>query len=282
MKPILLSLAAVAVLCPMLTAAFKPEPIPDGLSVHGAKEWHRGSIKLGDREYQAALIDMPESGFKLGHEDALLVDLNGDGKFELDMDNMVMEGATPLMERVMLAGDIWDLSLDADAPAVTLKRYEGDCGRLETSLQTGADADMCSTFGYVMADETAFMVSSARGMPATRLPTGDYEGMFVVTFLNLGKPSSQLQYSTDGKFSIEKDKTQTLLLSKPGELTVEVAERGNTLRVNRTLEAGKGMRLGSVTTTDANGKMKPPKPPGVEIRAPDTNELIAKGAMEYG
>ncbi len=281
MKRILPLLAATVVLSSTLGAAFKPEPIPDGVSSQGTKEWHRGTIKLGDKQYAAALIDVRNNGFKLGHEDVLLVDLNGDGQFDFDTDNMVIEAATPLMKRVAIAGDTWHLSLDADAPNVTLTQYKGDCGHLKMSLPPGTGKGKCTTFGYVTAGDTAYLVSGA-GTPATRLPAGDYEGMFVITSLEDGKPSSQLQYSSDGKFSIEKDKTRTIALGNPGELKVLANERGNTLRINRTLQAGEGMQLGSVTTAGADGKMKRPKPPDVEIRSPDSGELIASGKMEYG
>lgn len=282
MKSLFMVSCALLLLCAPLAAEFKREPLPDDTPIQKLTEWYRGSVKLGDKEYEAALVDMDKDGLKVGRNDVLLVDLNGDGKFKFDIQAMIVEGATPLVKRVALGGETWDLTLDPEAPDVTLKRYEGDCGRLETSLQPGVGTPECVSFGSVMGKDTFFVMTAGKGTPSGRIPVGEYEGMFVVTFLEDGKPSAQLQYTIDGKLAIEKGKTHSLLFGKPGKLTAEVSEGGGKLRVNRSLESGKGMKLASVTTADAEGKMKPPKPPLVEIRAAGSDEIVAKGAMEYG
>ena len=55
------------------------------------------------------------SGLHVGHvigytaTDILVLDVNGDGKFEMNMQSYTLEGFTFLKDVVILAGDVWNL-----------------------------------------------------------------------------------------------------------------------------------------------------------------------------
>ena len=56
-------------------------------------EWYRGQVKLGDHEYEAALLDMRMDGLTGSDQDLLLLDLNQDGVFECDFSTFRLECA---------------------------------------------------------------------------------------------------------------------------------------------------------------------------------------------
>jgi len=246
-------------------------------------EWYRGRVKIGDGEYDAAIMDMEMNGLDSKGQDLMLVDLNGDGVFKFDTSTFEMEGVVPLGKRVVLKDDVWNMKVDEDVPDVTFTPYAGDCGRLETKLDLGIPPSRCSVMGVIMNQDFPYILNAEDGAPSSQLPAGSYEmSMFYVTILEDGKRSAQLQYRSSDALKIEKEKVATIVLGKPGAMTVNVSQRGNKLSVSHKLKAGEGASLSSIMTADEGGKMSRPKPPRVEVRSVKTGDIVAEGNMEYG
>lgn len=261
----------------------KPDPRQPRVYSLARTEWYRGQVKLGDSVHEAVMMDMDMDGLDCEGQDLLLVDLNDDGVFKFDIRSYQMEGAAMLAERVVLKGDVWNLKLDSDEPDLTITPYTGDCGRLETSLELGLDPATCSVMGFVMSERTPYILTSETGAPSARIPVGSFDtSFFAVSLLKDGKPTAQLQYRGTDTVAIEKDKTCSVTLGRPGKMTVAVEEKIGKLTVSQALQAGEGAKLASIMTVDSDGKMAPPKPPRVEVRSSPADVLVAEGNMEYG
>lgn len=261
----------------------KPDATQPNILTLRPAEWFRGRVTLGDREYEAALYDMRMDGLDTKGQDFLLIDANGDGAFAFDMQSYEMEGATPLSERVVLNGDTWKLVFDGVTPNVTLSRYEGDCGRLETSLALGLPSVSCSIMGYVVKEGTPYILSSDKGPLAARIPVGEYSpSFFAVTVKKDDKRTAQLQYLGQNPIVVEKGRTRSVSLNNPGRMTVEAKAEGGKLKVSHKIEAGEALNLVSVITWDEDGKPGRLSPPQVTIRSVNTGAIMNEGSMEYG
>lgn len=259
-------------------------------------EWFRGTVDLGGRKVNAALVDTGWNGLKEGPmgQDCLLLDLDGDGVYGADPRKYRFDGFVPLQPLVCAAGDMYDLKLDAQAPDVTLKRYEGPCGYLALDLRIGPEWKNARLMAYVLSgtdkpeDMKVFIVTPEKNSSPVRLPAGSYQtAMMMLSLMENGKVKSVLQFSPAGdkQVQIEEGKTLTFNAAKPEKMEITVKQEGNVMKIGRTLSATGNVAWGTIMEPGPDGEMKPLDAPSVEVfaaGAPKDAPPIVKGSMQYG
>jgi hypothetical protein len=259
-------------------------------------EWFRGTVDVGGRKVNAVLVDRGWDGLKedLRSEDCLLLDLDGDGVFAADPGKYQFDGFIPLQPLVCVAGDVYDLKLDAQAPDVTLKRYEGACGYLALDLRIGPEWKNARLMANVLSgtddpkNMKAFETTSEKNSSPIRLPVGSYQSaMMMLSLMENGKSKGVLLFRPAGGklIQIEEGKTFTLTAAKPEKMEVTVTQNGNQLRIGKTLSATGNVEWGMFMQAGPDGEMKQMDAPSVEVfaaGAPKDAPPILKGAMRYG
>jgi len=256
----------------------------------GPAEWYRGQVDLGGKKFQAAIIDTSLAGrLQMGSRDYLLLDLNGDGRFDFNTETYNIECATMIQPVVALAGDTWNLTLDADKPDLTLTRYDGPCGQLALAVKLPKPWSEARVSGYLIGQgprNTMLMVQlDPTGKPA-RFPAEEYQrAIFMLTPLVDGKPLGMVQLSIpDGKpLKIDADKTRTITIEPPKALEVTVSQNVRDLKIGRKL-AGGDVDYAMIETPGAAGEMQPVPAPQVAIYPAGKTDAqpLAQGAMRYG
>ena len=260
-------------------------------------EWFRGTVDVGGRKVNAVLVDGGWDGLKegaRGGQDCLLLDLDGDGIYGADQRKYLFDGFIPLQPVVSVAGDMYDLKLDAQAPDVTLKRYEGACGHLALDLRIGPEWKDARLMAYVLSGTDSpekmkiFMITPDKNSSPIRLPVGSYQiATMMLSLMENGKPKSVIQFSPAGdkKVEIEEGKTLTLTAAKPEKMEVTVKQEGAIMKIGRTLSGGGNVEWSMFLQPGPDGEIKPPDGPSVEVftaGAPKDALPILKGAMRYG
>jgi len=260
-------------------------------------EWFRGTVDVGGRKVNAALVDGGWDGLKegaRGGQDCLLLDLDGDGVYGADQRKYLFDGFIPLQPVVSVAGDMYDLKLDAQAPDVTLKRYEGACGYLALDLRIGPEWKDARLMAYVLSGTDnpekmkIFMITPDKNSSPIRLPVGSYQiATMMLSLMENGKPKSVIQFSPAGdkKVEIEEGKTLTLTAAKPEKMEVIVKQEGAIMKIGRTLSGGGNVEWSMFLQPGPDGEIKPLDGPSVEVfaaGAPKDAPPILKGTMQYG
>jgi hypothetical protein len=259
-------------------------------------EWFRGTVDVGGRKVNAVLVDGGWDGFKedLRGQDSLLLDLDGDGIYGADFGKYRFDGFIPLQPLVSVAGDMYDLKLDAQAPDVTLKRYEGACGYLALDLRIGPEWKNARLMANLLSgtddpkNMKAFETTPEKNSTPIRLPAGSYQRVTMMLILmENGKPKSVLQFSPAGdkKVEIEEGKTLTFTAAKPEKMEVTVTQNGNQLRIGKTLSGTGNVEWSMFMQAGPDGEMTQLDAPSVEVfaaGAPKGAPPIAQGAMQYG
>ena len=259
-------------------------------------EWFRGTVDVGGRKVNAVLVDGGWDGFKedLRGQDSLLLDLDGDGIYGADQRKYLFDGFIPLQPLVSVAGDMYDLKLDAQAPDVTLKRYEGACGHLALDLRIGPEWKDVRFVGYILSgtdkpeNMKVFIVTPEKNSSPVRLPVGSYQqASLMLSLMENGKPKSVLQFSPTGdkQVKIEEGKTLTLIAAKPEKMEVTVTQNGNVMRIGKTLSGTGNVEWSMFMQVGPDGEMKPLDGPSVEVFAAGAAKdapPILKGTMQYG
>jgi len=259
-------------------------------------EWFRGTVDVGGRKVNTVLVDGGWDGFKedLRGQDSLLLDLDGDGIYGADFGKYRFDGFIPLQPLVSVAGDMYDLKLDAQAPDVTLKRYEGACGYLALDLRIGPEWKNARLMAYVLSGTDnpekmkGFMITPEKNTSPIRLPVGSYQNtMMVLTLMGNGEPKSVLHFTAAGgkPIQIQEGKTFTLVAAKPEKMEVTVKQDGNQLRIGKTLSGTGNVEWSRFMQAGPDGEMKPLDPPSVQVFAAGAAKdapPILKGAMQYG
>jgi hypothetical protein len=256
-------------------------------------EWYRGTVDVGGRKVNAALVDTGWDGLKVGMEgrDSLLLDWEGRGTFHASSQNLDFGGYVPLQPLMSAGGDMYNLSLDAEKPDVTLKRYEGACGELRLDSQLGPEWKDARFVGYILAQTggqegyKVYIVAPEKSDAPARLPVGSYSRqMMALTREKDGKPECVLQFSIAGQkpIEIEQGKTFTVTVAKPDTMTVTTTQNGDQLRIGKTLCSG-NVDWSSLSLPGPDGEPKQLDAPSVEIFAVGKNDApLTTGTMQYG
>jgi len=260
-------------------------------------EGHRIRVNLGGREYDALLRDSSFDGLKQGAstDDFMMVDLNGDGRFDDGPGGMQPEGFTYLGNLVWLNGDLWLLTLDSKTPAVSLRPYSGASGQLALEIdlpepwkEAGLLARLTGTSGFLSPGAARTVVSLSKPAPI-RLPAVSYSYLTLALSVQpKGQPAQVLDLSAMGdKLRIENGKTLTLKIAAPKSISVKVQQMGRTLSITKGETRAGDLDWGSMISTlldtpgAAGGKSAAPTariyPGGQSGASP-----IGEGTMEYG
>jgi hypothetical protein len=247
-------------------------------------EWYRGSIDLGGKMYDAVLLDVNLNGLETTALDMLLIDENGNGKFEFNTKNYEFEGYAPLAETVAFLGGIWDLTLDATAPSVLLRRSSKPCGAIRLAVPDKLKE--CSVFGYLKKDNMKMPLyfSASRPSVTMHVLAGDYIKLgFWLTDDKNDKRTLVMLECAEGT-RIEADKTHILKLSNLGGMQVVVEQRGRYLTVSKEMTAQGDLSLSSFMTWDKKGELQSAPTPVCTIYSNTSKgaKKLASGKLEYG
>ena len=260
-------------------------------------ETHRIRVNLGGREYDALLRDSGFDGLKQGAstDDFMMLDLNGDGRFDDGPGGMQPEGFTYLGNLVWLNGDLWFLTLDSKTPAVSFRPYSGASGQLALEIdlpepwkETGLLARFTGTSGFLSSGAARTVVSLSKPAPI-RLPAVSYSYLTLALSAETpGQPAQVLNLSATGdKLRIENGKTLTLKIAAPKSISVKVQQMGRMLGISKgETRAGDfdwGSMLSTLSDMDGASGGKSPAPTARIYRASQSSASpIGKGTMEYG
>jgi hypothetical protein len=139
-----------------------------GTTLYGAvRGYTRGKLRLGDKDYDAALTDGDADGcFDSPGSDRIWIDLNGDGQFDLAGEQF------PLGSPIKVEGRLFLIQPDPTGTVVRVRERGSETGRLQANipLMPGAalqqlEASLVSEFGEMTVVNSTEPVS---------LPVGKY------------------------------------------------------------------------------------------------------------
>lgn len=260
----------------------KYKDAPNGFIMRPA-EWYKGKVALGKQEYDAVIMDLDMNGIDTKGQDCLLVDLNGDGKFEMNARALRLEGYSPLKGTVVLAGDAWDVAFDGNGPDVKLTRYAGDCGTLKIDLKMKKETGEPEIMAYVIGIDFSLLISFDKKRKDTRIPAGEYaKSMIMATIMKDGKPAAMLQCTGPQPLVINKGETKNIIIGPPDGMTVQVEQKDGKLEIARTIKSGKDAEISQMMVVGEAGQMQNLPAPSVKVISPESAEVLAEGVMKYG
>jgi hypothetical protein len=261
------------------------------------REWLRGKIELGDKTYDAVLIDQGLDGVSLGveSEDLLVLDRNGDGKFELAALGPLHESFSYVKGTMLLEGRVWLAKWNSEAMELKLEPYNMPVGRIQ--LQIDPDSDLKTARAAVLLRSSGFALL---GIPSVNFSTSLHSASepFEVPALNYQYTQTVLsRILPDGKREIivvsslpqaipriAADQTFNLKIGKPTNFEIQAFASGGQLRVKKSKVVGGDVEYTNFTIVRADGVGEQAPPPKVFVYLiKDGKEtLVAEGNMEYG
>lgn len=249
-------------------------------------EWYKGTIELEGKKITAALIDGDGNGFSAATpRDVLLLDLNGNEKFDIDIKTYNITELTLLQDMTLVNGKLYSLKLDESKPDVTLTSYTGDYGKLALEFKFHKELDKFIFTGYLMKDDNRFNIISAfqNDFPIA-LPAG--ENNFTMVMFNLTDKSNQrylVQVSFSKPVIIKKNETTTIPIGDIKPIEVTINQQGNQLKVQKSLVDNSLTDYKMIVSLpeEITSKQFSPTGPAVEIFDEKGNSLT-KGEMQYG
>ena len=244
-------------------------------------EWLRGHVKLKDKELAAIIIDQNMNGLQCDGDDMLVVDTNGDGKFEMNMASGRFEGITPLQPMVLLAGDCWNLKLNADAPDITLTPYVGDCGKIVLKKRLAGKMAKHPAVCFFVKKDRGFL-ACLEDEVEVRLPVGSLDMVGCsITQIKDDQPISIIQLKNSNAVTIEKNKTVTLEIVEPKAIGIVAQAQQTKVSVSKSLQGGDMGYLMFMKMKDGKPTQMPE--PVVEIYSAEKDgKRLADGKMQYG
>ncbi len=273
-------------------------PLPDGSTYEAnviLSAWYvifrptslyQGTVDIDGQACKAVLIDLTMDGFTPdSRRDLLLIDINRNGRFDIDISSATNVEYQFLGGEIYLKGKLYTTTLDAQKPDVIVQRYTGEQGSIDLDLSrlkmrpkdftldgylTGVSG---STSFHAKKDYFPMAVKGRR----TKLGSGiltltDEEGLQYI-----------LQFQMGQSLELTPDKPTIIALGKLNPWQINVYQSGRTIRVSQSLTGEQGIvyqrayAIPKGQQTSAYGAQGP----AVRILTQGGKEL-AKGAMEYG
>jgi len=250
-----------------------------------AMTWQKGVVEVGGRKLSAALVDMDGTGYSLsGARDWMLIDLNGNGKFDADFSGYDLSELRILQPEVLIGGKLYVVTLDAGKPDVTLKPFTGPQGKLALDLAFAKSGVKYEFVGYAREAKGMNMLSAAQADFPIAMRTGEVTlamGMLMLT--DESDRTAMVQFSMEQPIAIEADKTTKLTVGdhKPFEATVgQIAQK---LSVSQRLVSESGVIYGRIYGFAKDFDMLKSQPKGPAVKILDkAGKTLAEGNMEYG
>lgn len=251
-----------------------------------ALEWYKGDITVDGKKISAAILDGDGKGISLANRrDTLLLDLDGNGKFDADIKTYDLKEMTMLQDMILIRGKLYSLKLDESKPDITVESYSGDQGKLAFELKFPKEIDTFHLFGYLTKDNSYNIISASQNDFPIALPAGDNN--FTMVILNVTDKSNQnfmIQFSFTKPIIIKKNETTTMPIGDFKPLEIIVNQKGNQLSVTKSLVdnmATEYKMIMSSPKVEDTVKAFRPVGPAVEIFDEKGNSLT-KGEMQYG
>lgn len=239
-----------------------------------------GKVKLGEKTYGVALIDGNLNGryndllagpYQEQNMDALVIDRNGDGQFDLFNPSQSPPEWSPLAKGVAVDGKYYNVTAAADGSQIEVAAAEPKYGSLDLGPQQ-VSLVAFSDFGLQKIETKAAKV---------RVPAGRYSTVSGELVANDGKANWRLQFGGDpgrlGTFVVNAGETLALALGPPLAPTAKVSQADRTVLFDYVLEGRSGEVYAAAATRD-NTRLPPPK---LEVVDP-SGKIIYTGAFEFG
>jgi len=250
-------------------------------------EWYKGDIIVDGKKITAAIIDGDGNGISSANRrDTLLLDLNGNGKFDVDFKTYNLTELTMLQDMILLRGKLYSLKLDESKPDITVEPYSGDQGKFAFQLKFPKEIDKFTFFGYLERDKAYDILTASQSDFPIAMPAGDLT--FMTASMNLTDKANQdfmIQFSFTKPVIIKKNETTTMPIGDFKPLEVIVNQKGNQLTVSKSLvdNIATEYKMFTVIPKEEEDIAKGFRPAGpmVEIFDEKGNSLT-KGEMQYG
>ena len=216
--------------------------------------WLRGKLLLDGQEREAALRPPYAQGI-LSEEGELnlLMDLNGNGRFETDFSGFLgLRGPEEFgfHSEVSIQGALYDTRFDPARMELTLTRYAGPQGKLDLKPEF---ASKVRSWGLTLSQKVPGRKEPARffsyGVP--NFPLALKAGKYPVPFSQLclvlesGK-RHVVMFSMPSSLDIKEGETFTLQLDHFKRFDIALAQKGNQLIVSGILEGENGVQYGII------------------------------------
>jgi hypothetical protein len=247
-------------------------------------EWHKGRIELAGKQYNCALVDTHFNGFDLKGDDLLVVDVNGDGVFELDMVSRMMEGLTGLRRAVSLMGEVWDIKLNSRAPSVSLRSTRKPCGSLKILLPHAWEEGQAIGCLLGIKDSEEFDFTIANTGKSVKAPAGGHSvPLIMLTRLKNGRPMGKIRLKGPDKLEIKVDQVCTIKLGELKGAKITFRELEATMRIGIKLISEGNLEYLSIMKANENGVMENVPAPVVKVYdGKEEGKLLGQGTLEYG
>jgi len=249
-------------------------------------EWYKGDIIVDGKKITAAIIDGDGKGISSAkRRDTLLLDLNGNGKFDVDFKTYNLTELTMLQDMTLIRGKLYSLKLDESKPDITVEPYSGDQGKLAFELKFPKEIDKFTFFGYLEKDKAYDILTASQSDFPIAMPVGDLT--FMMASMNLTDKSNQrymIQFSFTKPVIIKKNETTTMPIGDFKPMEVIVNQKGNQLSVSKSLVDNIATEYKMFTVIPKQediAKAFRPVGPMVEI-FDDKGNSLTKGEMQYG
>jgi len=252
--------------------------------------WLKGKVRFNEKEVDAALVSQnPSMGFGTEKNPSgfLLLDLNGDGKFDTEglnsMGRMSREMFT-LQSELSVQGSLYKTRFNAGRMELALTRYTGPQGKLALQPEFACKLRSWSFRGNFgkpdQGDEmpTAVIWSDGRDFPVA-MKAQKTQLMSGLLFVTLESGREQiLSFSADEPLTIEAGKTVTLRPGKFQSFDIAVDQDHDSLTISRDFVGANGISYNRVLPGAENEKSD-----GGKVTICDAQgKQIGEGALEYG
>jgi len=249
-------------------------------------QWLKGTVELDGKKVAAALVDQRGQGFDLSKSGSsmMLLDLNGNGKFDVDYSTYDFSEMVSLQPEVSIRGKLYALTLDAEKPDVALKPYSGPQGKLAVDLKFDKKPEKYAVTLYTTTGNDMRMISASQSDFPVAIKAGEAKvGTGMMTLTGDSGKVTMVQFSMDKPIAIEVGKTTTLTVGDHEALALTLEQKGAKLSVSPVLASKSGVKYGRIMAMPGKDKMQSFEAKGPEAKILDEKgKVLAEGAMEYG
>ena len=243
--------------------------------------YRTGEVRLGERSYRVALIDSNLNGRydevlskQAGQDDAdaLVIDLNGDGRLEGLRNVTETPEWSPLSKARQVGQTYYRVSVAADGSQVQFEKTEPTFGKIDLGPNR-VEMTALSDFGFQKAE-------AADGK--ARLPAGLYLPLALsLTRADDSGAKWKLQWKRGDErlaaLTVPPDETLSMPLGPPLVAGTTVRQNGRVARIDFTLTGRAGEQYSpAVNKNNAVGQ-----PPSLEI-VDEAGKVLQSGKFAYG
>jgi hypothetical protein len=248
----------------------------------------KGELDLQGKKYKAAVINASRLGLasKEGGIPILLLDTNGDGRFEDNMSMAMGKELFYLGSGVNIEGTLYDYKFDKEKLDIQLTPYTGPQGKLNLQIDLDSKVKTWTLSGDLAGENHQQLFSGTGKEFPLAVKTGTCQLLDANLTLEMedGKNFS-LQFETPEPLKIENGATFTLPIGKPQPFEVTLKQSNEILSIGRVFKGGNGIQYGRVQTIEsknAQNVLSLSGNGGKVVIQDATGKQIGEGSLEYG